>query len=262
MSRRNRLPSIPFPVAIVLLALCSGAPTAIAGDPNAALAACTALSERSPDDALASAETWEKGGGGDPAKLCRAMALFHKGAFKDAATAFAELVPKLGKADDKSAAALLARAGWANLRAGDATAADRLYSEALARRPDDVDLYIDRAFARAEAGRYDDAAADLDQAIKRDPQRPESYLYRAAAHKSRKDYAKATEDVEQALKLRPNDVEALLLRGNIRALSGNFEGAAEDWRLVVGLSPDSNQGRSAKTNLDRLAAAGKKGDPQ
>lgn len=252
MTQSNRIPIL---FAAVLLTLpTAGAMAAAPADQNRQLQTCATLAELKPDEALESARAWAQRGGGDPARLCEALALFHKGEFPAAGRRLEELAGALGREDPKAEAQILARAGWAWLRAGDSARADRLYTRALERQPDDLDLHIDRAFARAEAERFWDAVADLDLVIAKAPERADAWLYRAAAHKALSNTHQAAADVARALELRPNDPEAVLLRGNIKAAAGDARGAAEDWRAVIRIAPDGSQARAARLNLDRLAA--------
>lgn len=229
----------------------SGQPSTL--DRNRELQACAAKAEVNPDGALADARHWQQQGGGDSAKLCEALALFHAGDFKAAGAQMEALVPTLGKDDPRAAASLLGRAGWAWLRAGDQGRAERLYSAALDKTPGDVDLLIDRAFARAEGERFWDAVADLDAALTRDPKRADAYLYRASAQKALSNYRQALADIDQALELKPGDPEAILLRGNVKALGGNLGAARDDWALARRVAPDSDWGRAAADNLARTA---------
>ncbi|WP_109109800.1 tetratricopeptide repeat protein [Azospirillum sp. TSO35-2] len=265
MTRRNAYLSaaLPAPLMAVLMAvLCSGATlssAARAADPgpdrNRELQACATKAEGNPDGALADAKRWQDQGGGDRARLCQALALFHKGDFKAAGAQMEALVPTMGKDDPRAAASLLGRAGWAWLRAGDQGRAEKLYSAALDKAPGDVDLLIDRAFARAEGERFWDAITDLDAALGKDPKRADAYLYRASAHKALSNYRQALADIDQALELKPGDPEAVLLRGNVKALGGNLTAARDDWALARRLAPDSEWGRAAADNLDRTAKA-------
>jgi tetratricopeptide (TPR) repeat protein len=216
--------------------------------------ACLTLAERAPQAAFESALTWEDRGGGDMARLCQAMSLFHQGQFQAAATRLEDLVPTLGSNTAEGASSLLGRAGWAWLRAGNYDRAERAYGAALQRTPRDPEMLIDRAFARAEAGRYPEAVQDLDKAIELAPRRAEPYLYRAGAYRALGNQSKALEDVGQALALEPSNPEALLLRGNLRAANGNPDGARADWQLVTKVDPDTASARSAADNLKRLQA--------
>lgn len=233
--------------------LAAPSPESAVGGRNNELAACADQAERRPDEAFQAALRWQEKGGGDLARLCQALALFYKGDFRAAATALEILAPILGKDDPKAAASILARGGWAWLRAGDDARAERLYTAALEKQPDDVDLLIDRAFARAEAERFWDAIADLDGALAKDPKRSDAYLYRATAHKALSNYRQALGDIDKVLELKPGDPEAILLRGNVKALAGSLAAARDDWSLVTKLAPDSDSGRAAATNLERMA---------
>ncbi|PWC74494.1 hypothetical protein TSH64_05445 [Azospirillum sp. TSH64] len=241
---------VPAPLSAAQAAS-SGPPSTL--DRNRELQACAAKAEANPDGARADAKRWQEQGGGDSAKLCEALALFHAGDFKAAGTQMEALVPTLGKDDPRAAASLLGRAGWAWLRAGDQGRAERLYSAALDKTPGDVDLLIDRAFARAEGERFWDAVADLDAALTRDPKRADAYLYRASAQKALSNYRQALADIDRALELKPGDPEAILLRGNVKALGGNLGAARDDWSLARRVAPDSDWGRAAADNLARTA---------
>lgn len=219
------------------------------------LAACLKLAEAKPDQAFDSAMTWQDRGGGDRAGLCQAMALFHRGQFAAAGLRLEELAPKLGGDDPKAAASLFGRAGWAWLRAGEAQRAERLYTSALERQPGDVDLLIDRAFARVEAKKFQGAIDDLTMVVKRAPKRADGYLYRAGAYKNLEKHDLALADIAKALELKPNDPEALLLRGNLRALKGDAAAARDDWQRVTRLDPDTATARAAAANLARHTAA-------
>ncbi len=264
MTRRNLYLTRATPSLLLMAVLLVAAPlTAVplrgasAADPlpdrNRELQDCAALAEANPNAALENALRWQDRDGGDFARLCQALALFYKGDFQAAGGRLEELAPILGKDDPKAAASILARGGWAWLRAGDQARAEKLYSAAIDRQPDDVDLLIDRAFARAEGERFWDAIADLDAALAKDPKRADAYLYRATAHKALSNYRQALADIDRALEQKPGDPEAILLRGNVKALSGSVAGAREDWSLAQRLAPDSESGRAAALNLERAA---------
>lgn len=243
--------ALAFALALPSVAAAAGPPSGL--DRNRELQACVAKAEANPDGAMADAKRWQEQGGGDFAKLCQGLALFHAGDFKAAGTQIEALVPTLGKDDPKAAASLLGRAGWAWLRAGDQGRAERLYSAALNKTPGDTDLLIDRAFARAEGERFWDAIADLDAALARDPRRADAYLYRASANKALSNHRQALADIDRALELKPGDPEAILLRGNVKALGGNLPAARDDWALARRVAPDSEWGRAAADNLARTA---------
>ena len=146
--------------------------------------ACLKLAERAPDAAFDSALTWEDRGGGDMARLCQAMALFHQGQFQAAATRLEDLVPTLGSDTAEGASSLLARAGWAWLRAGNPDRAERAYGAALERTPQDPELLIDRAFARAEARAIPGRGGRPEPGYRTGAEKADPYLYRAGAYRS------------------------------------------------------------------------------
>lgn len=265
MTRSNTLPQntrfkaafLPALAVTILAAWGGPAPARADGPPQGELRNCIALAETAPDAALERARAWEGRDGGDRARLCQGMALFHKGDFAEAGKRLEALAPVLGQGDGRATASLLGQAGWAWLRAGDAGRAEAIYTQALEHTPGDVDLLIDRAFARAEAERFWDALTDLDDAIGRDAGRADAYLYRAAAHKALSNLPMALDDVNRALELRPGDGEALVLRGAIKAAAGKPDAAKADWDLVLSREPDSSAARTARTNLMRLNAAEK-----
>ncbi|EWY40342.1 hypothetical protein N825_37160 [Skermanella stibiiresistens SB22] len=224
-------------------------------------ASCLQMAEKTPKAAFESALTWQDRGGGDMARLCQAMALFHQGQFQASATRLEDLVPTLGKDTPEGASSLLARAGWAWLRAGDSDKAEKAYTAAIDRSPRDPELLVDRAFARAESERYWDAIEDLNRAIGMAPKRAEPYLYRAGAFRALGNDSKALEDVGVALALEPGNPEALLLRGNLRAVTGNPDGAKSDWRSVMRIDPDTTSAKAASDNLARLQGAEAEGKP-
>lgn len=227
-----------------------------ASAPNSELKACLTLAEAQPDAALERAKGWEATGGGNPAKLCFALALFHRGDFAEAGRRLEDMAITLGREDKRAGASILGRAGWAWLRAGDNARAERLYSAALEHQPGDADLLVDRAIARAEGERFWDALDDLNAVLAKDPRRADAWLYRAAAHKALSNNRQALADVAQALELKPGDPEALLLRGNLKALIGDGKGARDDWKLVVRVAPDSGPARVARSNLEGMERAG------
>lgn len=256
MAKDNRPALLAIALLVSLAAPAEAKPRkpASADPAGGDLAACLKVAEATPDAAVEKALVWQDRGGGDPARLCHAMALYHRGQFDAAGTRLEDLVGTMGKDDPKAAATLLSHAGWARLRAGQAERAERLYGEALTRQPDDVDLHIDRAFARADQEKYWDAVADLDWAIRKAPKRADAYVYRAGAYRHLGNLDAAQRDVAQALELKPNDSDALLLRGNLRALKGDAKGAREDWKQVMRLDPDTTNAHNAETNLARLQA--------
>ncbi|WP_207480002.1 tetratricopeptide repeat protein [Arenibaculum pallidiluteum] len=225
--------------------------------PGQDLAGCLQRVERSPEGGFEWALAWQDRGGGDAARLCQAMALYHAGNYAGAAARLESLARTPGLA--AQAPELWARAGAAWLRGNRPAEAERTYAEAIRLRPDDAELRIDRAVARATAERYWEAVEDLDRAIALKPDAVEALVLRGQAHRALNNLPKAQADAAQALRIAPNDPEALLLRGNLRALAGEVGPAREDWQRVARLDPDSAAGVAARDNLARVQPGGAPG---
>ncbi|MEI8394283.1 MAG: tetratricopeptide repeat protein [Rhodospirillaceae bacterium] len=244
--------SIAFGAILAFLPALSTQPAQAANGPVRDLITCRQVAETAPAEALILVKDWLDHGGTDDARLCQALAYFSAGDFAAAGQAFENLAT-IG--DGKNAgqlANLFNRAAWGWLRAGDTKRADRLYTRALERTPDDGDIRLDRGIARTEAKRYRDAIEDFTEVLKRHPRRADAYFYRAVAWRALEDLRNALADVEQALRLKPNDAESQILRGTIRALGGDSTGARLDWREVAARDPGSPAAKAAAANLARL----------
>lgn len=218
------------------------------------LSGCLALAELKPVEAVAAARVWQSQGGGDPARQCLAQALYLSRDFPAAGRLFEELATGPGQST-RQRASLLGRAGWAWLRAGDTARADKLYSRALESLPEDADLRIDRALARAEAKRWKEVLEDLTLVIRQAPERADVVLLRASAYRHMGNAPLARADTDRALALRPGDAETLGLRGVLRAEAGDVAGARTDWEEAARRDPSGPFGRAAAANLQRLAPA-------
>ncbi|MEI6986707.1 MAG: tetratricopeptide repeat protein [Rhodospirillaceae bacterium] len=181
------------------------------------LAGCQRLAESAPALAIVQAKAWIERGGGEDARLCQAAAQFHAGDFVKAGESFEALASGTVGRNARQVANLYNRAAWAWLRAGNAARAERLYSTAIEKQPDDGELRIDRGIARIEAKHFSGAAEDFSSVLRRQPQRAEAYFYRATAYKELGKNREALADIEQALKLKPGDPDAQLLRGKVRS---------------------------------------------
>jgi tetratricopeptide (TPR) repeat protein len=232
----------------LILALLVAAP-AHAQAPGRDLAGCLKRAETNAEGGFEWALAWEDRGGGEAARLCQAIALFHRGDFQAAATRLEDLAASPAAGD--GAADLWARAGSSWLRAERGAQAERAYGEAIRLRPKDAELRIDRAIARAGAERYRDAVEDLTQALALNPRSGEALVLRAEAHRALGNLPQAQSDAAKALEIKPDDPDALLLRGNLRALSGDVAAARDDWQRVTRLDPDTTAARAARVNLAR-----------
>jgi tetratricopeptide (TPR) repeat protein len=216
---------------------------------------CMQLARDNPEAARTLAAKWHERGGAHPAEHCLAVALIGLGHYKEAAERLEKLAPTMLHAPATLRAGMLGQAAQAWLLAGEPGRAWKADEAALALRPDDPDLLVDRAEAAGAAGWYDKALADLDRVLKANPSRFEALLYRASADRKLGRLDPALADIEAALKLAPDSPPALLERGNIRLGRGDLDGARADWRRVAALAAGSAAAAAANDNLDRLATA-------
>jgi tetratricopeptide (TPR) repeat protein len=213
---------------------------------------CMKLAKHDPPAAQKLAFTWHEHGGAHPADHCGAVALIGLRQYKEAATRLEALAQAMTTAPAALRAEVFDQAGQAWGLAGDAVRAYAAAGEAVALKPNDPDLLIDRAQAAASAGFFDKAIADLDHVLKTDPGRVEALIYRASAYRSLNRLDPALADIEKALSAMPNSVPGLLERGNIRRLQGDLAGARQDWQRIGQLAPGSQADLAAKANVEHL----------
>jgi len=215
--------------------------------------ACLAALADDPDGAIAIAESWQSGGGGDGAAHCRGLALIAIGRPEEGAAVLEELSLKT-TAPPLAKASLLYQAVQARMMVDQAEQAQADATAALALAPDDVDLMVSRAAAEATLGAAPVALRDLGDALQRDPTRVDALIARAALYRAQGRIDLAKSDIEKALALDPDDADALLERGILRQRSGDRTGARADWEHARGTQPDSVTADRAEQNLSLLDA--------
>ncbi len=242
--------------ALLALALApmtaAGQSAAPAPSGKARYEACIARADSDAQGALEEAVRWRDSGGGAPARHCAAIALIRMGKFADAAAELDALADALDPGNARLRPAVLDQAGQAWLRADRPDKALASFNRAVAAKPGDVELLIDRALAYAAKGGYWDAVDDLNAAADLAPKRADIYTYRASAYRYLGVLDLAATDLERALALAPDSPVALLERGIVRRLSGDDAGARADWLKVIALAPKTPAARAARTNIERL----------
>lgn len=232
--------------------LACGARPLLALDNQAQYQACMALLDRDPAGALDSAVAWEKQGGGDPARHCKALALIRTGQVEDGALELERVGEAMPQAEAPLAAELFAQAGQAWTRSGNLQRALYAQNQGLKLNPKDVELLIDRAMTYGNAGMYFEALDDLNAAADLTPDNPEIYAMRAAAYRQLDTPELAQENVDRALKLSPSHPSALLERGYLRRAKGDLEGARHDWLTVIQVMPNTDIAEEAQRNIEKL----------
>lgn len=231
-----------------------GGPPRAADADAATYAKCLKLAQDDPAGGRRLAQGWHEQGGGHPAEHCLAVSLIGLRQYKDGAGRLEKLAQAMVRAPAALRADVLGQAAQAWLLAGDAGRAYAADGMALALRPDDPELLVDRAAAAGSAGWFDKAAADLDRVLHSDPTRLDALIYRASANRALGRLDAALIDIEAALKRAPDSPAALLERGNIRSLRGEIDGARADWVRVAALAPGTAAATAAKTNIARVDA--------
>jgi tetratricopeptide (TPR) repeat protein len=222
------------------------------GEDDAKYQACLKLAARQPEVGFENALQWRERGGGAPARHCAAMALIQLRHYADAADRLEQLAADLRKTNPPLVPEVLSQAGNAWLLAGFAERADAVLTSALALRPADADLYIDRARVRAARESFREALGDLDAALMIEPDRAEALAFRASAHRALGEHQAALADAERALVLDPNQIEALLERGHLRRIAGDIRGARADWVKVLQLAAGTPAGDAAALNIQKM----------
>lgn len=215
---------------------------------------CLQTAHSNPQKAYDDAESWADLGGGFPAQHCAAIALIGLKKYPEAATQLEALANAMMQAGPDMRGAALEQAGQAWLLASRPNEAKAAFDSALAFKPKDPELLIDRAEAFALGGKFFDAIDDLNTVLDATPNRVDALVYRASAYRQLGSLDLALDDAERALRLDPDSVPGLLERGDIRRLKNDDAGAKADWQRVVRLAPGSPEAASAQDNLAHLAA--------
>jgi tetratricopeptide (TPR) repeat protein len=233
------------------IGLAAAAP-AWALDNQAQYQACMSLLDRDPAGALDGAVEWERQGGGDAARHCKALALIRTGDVEDGALELERVAQAMPQVKAPLAAELFAQAGQAWIKAGNPQRALYAPNEGLKLNPRDVQLLIDRALTYGASGMYFEALDDLNVAVEIVPNDPDVYAMRAAAYRQLETLDLAEENIEQALKLSPSHPGALLERGYLRRAKGDNEGARADWLTVIQVLPGTDIASEAQKNIEKL----------
>ncbi|MGN6515404.1 MAG: hypothetical protein ACTHLR_06145 [Rhizomicrobium sp.] len=212
---------------------------------------CLLLIRSAPSNALKAATDWENAGGGGSAMHCSALALVALHRYAEAGGKLDALARATKDSDDS--AALYDQAGNAWLLAHRADNAETSFTAAIALRPRDPDLYVDRAHAFAIKPDWNAASNDLSKAIAFAPGRSSLYVLRASALHAAGRKADARADVDHAITLDSGNADALELRGEMKMEAGDQAGAKADWQAAVARSPRSAAASDARERLNALS---------
>ena len=229
-------------------------PTPNPDNPSHTYEICLMTAKNEPDKGFEMAGKWLTLGGGAPAKHCEAIALIGMKEYTEAATRL-EALADINE-DESVRAGVLSQAGQAWLLQGDLTRALAAQSSALAAMPvknrQHAYILVDRAATYADAGKYADAVRDLDASLAIDPKNPDALAFRASARRHLNEVDVALVDAEQSIALDPQNIIGLLERGIIYKLKNRNDAARQDWLRILQIAPDSEAGKAARTNIERM----------
>ncbi len=228
---------------------------------------CLVLVDRNPTVARRTAIDWQAGGGGIPARHCLALAYAGTGDHSSSADELEQIAQafKMTKSDEKGTlnpydAVLLSemylQAGNAWMLADRNTKAFEAFTTALLEGPEnnplEVDIFLDRARARAALDDYENALSDLIEAQKLDANRIDVLVLQATAHRALQQFEEAYRVLEDVFRITPYDENGLLERGNLNLIMGQEKEARADWLELIRLYPEGEAADAARRNLENL----------
>jgi tetratricopeptide (TPR) repeat protein len=229
-------------------------PTPDTANPSHTYEVCLMTAKNEPEKGFEMAGKWLTLGGGPPARHCEAIALIGMKEYSEAATRL-EALAKLNE-EESVKAGVLSQAGQAWLLEGDLTRALDAQTQALDAMPvknrQHANILVDRAATYADAGKYAEAVLDLDASLAIEPKNPDALAFRASARRHLNDVEVALVDAEQAIALDPHNIIGLLERGIIYKLKKRNNDARQDWLRIIQIAPDSEAGKAARTNIERM----------
>lgn len=215
-------------------------------------AACMALVNQNPTEALESAVQWEKQGGGDAAQHCQALAMIGLKQYEDAGVLLERIAETMPQVKAPIASEVFGQAAYAWMLASKLQRALHDLNQGLSLSPKNVELLIDRARLYGESGMYFEALDDLNIAADISPKRPDIYAYRASAYISLSQLDIAADNLDQALLIAPDYPQALLERGRLHVLNGEREEARKDFMRVLNVAPKAEVALAAQQQLEKL----------
>jgi Flp pilus assembly protein TadD len=129
--------------------------------------------------------------------------------------------------------------------------AKALLSE-LQKNPDHVPILLRLAQVSRDSGKLDDSLRYLREAVSQDPNNTDANLELGRALFETGDVTGAIQSTEHVLEISPKHADALY---NLGAIYGNLsqdDRAREYWEKAAAVAPDSDGGRRAKENLQKL----------
>jgi tetratricopeptide (TPR) repeat protein len=101
-----------------------------------------------------------------------------------------------------------------------------------------AEAHVDRALARADLGRLEDAIADCSEAILVKPRYDLAYAARGRFRRLAGDLGASLSDLDKALALNPRSFRALSFRGETHLARGDAARAIDDFNESLAIAPD------------------------
>lgn len=216
-------------------------------------AECMTQARAKPASGLANARGWAAKKGGPPARHCEAVALLGLGRHGEAARLLENIARTATDARTRRLRAdIFGQAGNAWLIAKKPFLAKEAIDRALALRPNDPELLLDRGIAYASLKQYQGAVDDTTQILARSPRRLDALILRATAYRHLKRLDLALKDIDAALARKPIPPAALLEQGYILSLKGDREGARSAWNVLTKIAPGTAAANEARQQLPVL----------
>jgi tetratricopeptide (TPR) repeat protein len=200
---------------LLLSLLVAAAPSAFAQTEEQRLEQCIDQIDKDAEVAYQDGLSWLAKGNRPAARHCTALALIALGQEAEGAARLEELAnaPDAGGLEERGV--YLAQSGNAWLMAGLPDQAIVTLTNAMKLRPDDGELYKDRARAYVLQKKWDEAGKDLDSAIQLSAGNAEAFRLRGHVLLKLNRLDDAWKDVETAMRLAPKDIDVIVLRGDV-----------------------------------------------
>jgi tetratricopeptide (TPR) repeat protein len=132
--------------------------------------------------------------------------------------------------------------GRAYSAAGDPTAADTAFADAIAEGADNATVHHRHGCVRLRAGRRADAIVSFGRVLDRvdadSPQAAEALLFRGIAHREEGDLPAARADADAAIEAAPGDARAHYARGCLAVAENEWTLAQREFALASRIDPD------------------------
>jgi len=145
--------------------------------------------------------------------------------------------------------------GLDSARAGDWSAAELAFTEAISRAPGEWEAYVNRGNVRQERGDLEGAASDFGRAIGLDATHVAPYFNRGNVRAMLGDLAGAIADLTDAIRIDPSFAKAYERRGHILQRLGDDARAEEDFSRAIELAPGRHDAYAHRAAVRALRGA-------